>query len=89
MPQMGFEPTIPVFKRAKAVHALDRAATVIGYSLPSIMHFRKFHPSTSLHFATRMRTWRVARLYRVLTSEIALSRKQFGMGHTYICTFFA
>jgi hypothetical protein len=26
---MGFEPTIPVFERAKAVHALDRAATVI------------------------------------------------------------
>jgi hypothetical protein len=30
MPRMGFEHTIPVFQRAKAVHALDRAATVIG-----------------------------------------------------------
>jgi hypothetical protein len=30
MPQVGFEPTILVFKRAKTVHALDRAATVIG-----------------------------------------------------------
>jgi hypothetical protein len=30
MPQVGFEPTIPVFKRAKTVHALDRAPTVIG-----------------------------------------------------------
>jgi hypothetical protein len=29
MPQMGFELTIPVFKQAKTVHALDRAATVI------------------------------------------------------------
>jgi hypothetical protein len=27
---MGFEPTIPAFKRAKIVHALYRAATVIG-----------------------------------------------------------
>jgi hypothetical protein len=27
---MGFEPTIPVFKREKTVHALDRAVTVIG-----------------------------------------------------------
>jgi hypothetical protein len=27
---MGFEPTIPVFKRAKAVNALDCVATVIG-----------------------------------------------------------
>jgi hypothetical protein len=30
MPRVGYEPTIPVFKRAKTVHALDRAATVIG-----------------------------------------------------------
>jgi hypothetical protein len=30
MPRLGFEPTIPVFERAKAVHALDRAATMIG-----------------------------------------------------------
>jgi hypothetical protein len=30
MPRVGFEPTIPVFEREKTVHALDRAATVIG-----------------------------------------------------------
>jgi hypothetical protein len=30
MPSVEFEPTIPVFERAKTVHALDRAATVIG-----------------------------------------------------------
>jgi hypothetical protein len=30
MPLVGFELTIPEFKRAKTVHALDRAATVIG-----------------------------------------------------------
>jgi hypothetical protein len=30
MPRVGFEPTIPVFERAKTVHTLDRAATVIG-----------------------------------------------------------
>jgi hypothetical protein len=34
MPRVGFEPTIPVFERAKTVHALDRAATVIGYASP-------------------------------------------------------
>jgi hypothetical protein len=28
MPLVVFEPTIPTFERAKAVHALDRAATV-------------------------------------------------------------
>jgi hypothetical protein len=31
MPRVGFEPTIRVlFERAKTVHALDRAAAVIG-----------------------------------------------------------
>jgi hypothetical protein len=30
MPRVDFEPTIPVFERAKTVHALDRVATAIG-----------------------------------------------------------
>jgi hypothetical protein len=30
MPRVRFEPTTPVFERAKTVHALHRAATVIG-----------------------------------------------------------
>jgi hypothetical protein len=30
MPRVGFEPTIPVFERAKTIHALDLAASVIG-----------------------------------------------------------
>jgi hypothetical protein len=29
MLQVGFEPTIPMFERAKTVHALDPEATVI------------------------------------------------------------
>jgi hypothetical protein len=36
-----------------------------------------------MHFATGVRTWRVARLY----SEIALSRKPLGIGHVYIYNF--
>jgi hypothetical protein len=31
MPRVGFEPTTPVFERAKTVHALGRAVTVIGH----------------------------------------------------------
>jgi hypothetical protein len=30
MPRVGFEPTISEFEQAKKIHALDRAATVIG-----------------------------------------------------------
>jgi hypothetical protein len=33
MPLAGFEPTIPVFKRAKTFHPLDRAATVTGTTI--------------------------------------------------------
>jgi hypothetical protein len=33
MPHAGFEPTIQVFERTKIVHALDRAATLIGKTL--------------------------------------------------------
>jgi hypothetical protein len=32
MPQVGFEPTITVFERAKTFHSLDSAVTVIGKS---------------------------------------------------------
>jgi hypothetical protein len=31
MPQVDFEPMIPMFERAKTVHVLDHAATVIGH----------------------------------------------------------
>jgi hypothetical protein len=45
IPCVGFEPTIPVFERAKIVHTLDRAATVIGSQilefLIDISKFRK------------------------------------------------
>jgi hypothetical protein len=33
MAWVGLEPTIPVFERAKTVHALHRATTVIGLQL--------------------------------------------------------
>jgi hypothetical protein len=35
MSWVGFEPMIPAFERAKTVHALDRAAAVIGSESPS------------------------------------------------------
>jgi hypothetical protein len=30
MPRVGYEPTTPVFERARMIHALDRAAALIG-----------------------------------------------------------
>jgi hypothetical protein len=47
MPQAGFKSTISVFERAKAVHALDHAATVIGrfYVIATI----KIYYSSNVH----------------------------------------
>jgi hypothetical protein len=36
MTEVGFEPTILVFGQAKTVHALDRAANVIGRLKPTV-----------------------------------------------------
>jgi hypothetical protein len=33
MPEVGFEPKVLVFERAKPVHALDHAATVISWKV--------------------------------------------------------
>jgi hypothetical protein len=33
IPQVGFEPTVPMFERVKTVHALERAATVFDKDL--------------------------------------------------------
>jgi hypothetical protein len=53
MPRVASEPTIPVFERAKAVHASDRAATAIGplpkqrYNFFFLLH--KAQPLPSLY----------------------------------------
>jgi hypothetical protein len=33
IPRVGFEPTTPAFERAKTIHVLDRAASVIGRNI--------------------------------------------------------
>jgi hypothetical protein len=50
MPQLGFEPTIPVFERAKTVQALDCSVTLIDsrIKLTSLKHFNE--PNNSLNF---------------------------------------
>jgi hypothetical protein len=49
MPWVGFESTIPASERAKTVHALDRAATVISDLL-----VYTFGKETFLYFLTFM-----------------------------------
>jgi hypothetical protein len=45
MPQVEFELTIPVFERAKTVHALDRAAAVVGYVVTLLFFLIPLAPS--------------------------------------------
>jgi hypothetical protein len=49
IPCVGFETTTPVFERAKTVHALDRAATVIGLNETSrAKYYRRYFFNTAL-----------------------------------------
>jgi hypothetical protein len=53
MPQVGFEPTIPVFQRANTVHALDRAATVNHHVQIHLVAFA-FSSILVIYFLARM-----------------------------------
>jgi hypothetical protein len=48
MPWVEFEPTIPVFEQANTVHALDRAATEIGYVVDVRVKLPMNHTSSFL-----------------------------------------
>jgi hypothetical protein len=64
MPRVGFEPTIPAFERAKTVHALDRAATLMPFykltgrfkSEYSRQYERKFWGNCLLGLSVHLRT---------------------------------
>jgi hypothetical protein len=51
MPRVGFKPTIQVFERAKMVHTLDRATTVIGAKSVWVYINIKFLNKHSIHVA--------------------------------------
>jgi hypothetical protein len=55
MPRVGFEPTIPVFERAKTVHALDRAVIVIGRIWYKVF-YRMSTVGSAEAWSTHMRT---------------------------------
>jgi hypothetical protein len=45
MPRVWFEPTTPVFERAKTVHASDRAAIVVGAANSSTLNIMHLGPA--------------------------------------------
>jgi hypothetical protein len=62
MPRLIFEPTTPVFDRAKTIHASDRAATVIGatdfinmnYELQGVLSFSVWIRTTQSSIRTNL-----------------------------------
>jgi hypothetical protein len=52
-------------------HSSDKVGTVYLDNA-----FSKIPPSTSTHFATHVRTWRVARLYSVRANSTTIQRKR-------------
>jgi hypothetical protein len=48
MHRVGFELTIPAFERAKTVHALDRAATVVGFFANNKLKFTSRNVTSTL-----------------------------------------
>jgi hypothetical protein len=57
MSRVGFEPTIPVFKRANTVHTLDGAATVIGYTNTAVLNYLWKYVKTLLACFPFLKNW--------------------------------
>jgi hypothetical protein len=68
MSRVGFEPTIPAFKREKSVHVFDRVATAIGHKVRTVRYYKNSRltitimlSKTMLRSLTKGQNW--GRLY--------------------------
>jgi hypothetical protein len=69
MPRVGFETTIPVFERAKTVHALDCAANVID----TLLKLRCWNNADKLR--SKKRKWPASSLHQTADGEFCMGRK--------------
>jgi hypothetical protein len=79
MPQVGFEPTIPVFEREKTVHDLDRAPTVIGsfFLIPIWKVSSNFLQWMEFSFHFRINKNHITKLWDIsLLDIVSISRYQ-------------
>jgi hypothetical protein len=63
------------------------AETLTRDTIILVIQFRKFLHQHQCTFATRVRTWRIARLYSVLYSKIALSETVRNRIHVHMLLF--
>jgi hypothetical protein len=68
MRQVGFEPAIPMFDRAKTVHALDCATTVIGTFNSGAIIFQ-YEPNTSMENISKLHIFHSTR-HKILRRSI-------------------
>jgi hypothetical protein len=90
MPWVGFEAAHPAFERAKTVHALDRAATVIG--TPSIYPSKIHHTNFPLWYKSRKTSAEVGGapdFCRVKLLSLQITRCTFKLGQTVIWKSFS
>jgi hypothetical protein len=77
IPWVGFEPTIQAFERAKTVHALDHAATVIGDTCCLLLTNHKQTPTHEPH-CSPWNKYRQA-VHMLITSLHSLRYRPTGM----------
>jgi hypothetical protein len=74
---VGFEPTIPAFERAKTVHALDSAVTVIATNVIRVVKYRMMKWT---EYAARTKETRILCKLSVGKSQ---GNKSVGMQYEY------
>jgi hypothetical protein len=82
MPKLGVEPTISVFELAKTVHALDRAATVIGTIKTYKTNFASCFYSCEVWSVTVRKMYGPRAGCEVLTAVYMIKGKQETLGRT-------
>jgi hypothetical protein len=73
MPLVGFEPTTPVFERAKTVHAVDHTTTVIGYITSADTNKLKWIQHKFTHLSFNRFSPEVRYIYAVAIKQLKLN----------------
>jgi hypothetical protein len=93
IPRVGFEPPIPLFERAKTVHALDRAAPMIGHLFVCPIEISPSEAKsvcfTCVHFINRVTSckWNTLSLFsNAITWLWLMDQMPTLIPHEYDCT---
>jgi hypothetical protein len=74
---MGFQPTIPVFERAKTFHALDIAVAVIGMEAPSLYKLKLKCSLNEFLVKLYYGIWKTKTVFVIEINEYILQKKNY------------